>query len=209
VRNDANITKVSDLAQKKIAVPQGTGPSQGLDQLLQEAHLKRDSVARVNATFGNMGPMLVQGSVDAMVGLEPFLTLTKEKMPGNATILVRLGKYVQGGGLFLIFDKWAREHPDKIVDAVAALWEGQKWVRDHRAEAATIMAEFLKADSHSVNIAFDYLDFDPIVDDFTLQSLNATSKYLAEQGIIQQPVNVEEHLGAYRKTVEALKLRSH
>ena len=31
----------------------------------------------------------------------PFLTLTEEKMAGQATLLLRLGKLVQGGGLFL------------------------------------------------------------------------------------------------------------
>ena len=31
---------------------------------------------RVNANYGNMGQMLIAGSVDAMAGLEPFLTLT-------------------------------------------------------------------------------------------------------------------------------------
>ena len=123
VRNDANIKTPADLKGKKIAVPQGTAPAQGLNQLILQAGLPRDAVQRVNANYGNMGQMLIAGSVDAMAGLEPFLTLTEEKMAGQATILLRLGKLVQGGGLFLITDQWAAANPTKMADAVAALWE--------------------------------------------------------------------------------------
>ena len=113
VRKDANINTPQDLKGKKIAVPQGTAPAQGLNQVLQQAGLPRDSVMRVNANYGNMGQMLISGAVEAMAGLEPFLTLTEEKMEGEATILLRLGKHVQGGGLFLITDKWAAANPDQ------------------------------------------------------------------------------------------------
>ena len=61
VRKDANITKPEDLRGKKVAVPQGTAPAQGLNQVVRRAGLPADSVKRVNATYGNMGQMLVQG----------------------------------------------------------------------------------------------------------------------------------------------------
>src|SRR5690242_20116209 len=93
VRKEANIGSAKDLAGKRVAVPQGTAPAQGLSQVVQEAGLPRDAVLRVNATYGNMGQMLVQGAVDAMVGLEPFLTLTEEKMEGKAAMPMRLGKH--------------------------------------------------------------------------------------------------------------------
>ena len=98
VRKEADIKTPADLKGKKVAVPQGTAPAQGLNQLIQEAGLPRDAVQRVNANYGNMGQMLIAGSVDAMAGLEPFLTLTQEKMEGKGTLLLRLGKQVQGGG---------------------------------------------------------------------------------------------------------------
>ena len=98
VRNDADIKSPADLKGKRVAVPQGTAPAQGLSQLIQQAGLPRDLVNRVNATYGSMGQMLIQGAVDAMVGLEPFLTLTEEKMAGNGKILDAPGKVVQGGG---------------------------------------------------------------------------------------------------------------
>lgn len=68
VRKESHINSPADLRGKTVAVPQGTAPAQGLSQVVLKAGLPADAVKRVNATYGNMGQMLVQGSVDAMVG---------------------------------------------------------------------------------------------------------------------------------------------
>ena len=118
VRKESHINSPADLRGKTVAVPQGTAPAQGLSQVVLKAGLPADAVKRVNASYGSMGQMLVQGSVDAMVGLEPFLTLTEDTMQGKASLLMRLGQYVQGGGFFLITNNWAKAHPDRVADAV-------------------------------------------------------------------------------------------
>ena len=207
VRNDANIRSPQDLKGKRVAVPQGTAPAQGLSQVVQQAGLPSDSVRRVNATYGNMGPMLIQGAVEAMVGLEPFLTLTEEKMEGKATILLRLGKVVQGGGFFLITNEWAAANPKKVPDAVAALWESQQWVRKNPKEAAAIEAEFLKVEPRIVEVTFKWLNYDPLLDDFMRKSVDATSTYLASEGLIPKPVEAKDHLAAFDKIVAEVKAK--
>lgn len=207
VRKDANIASAKDLKGKKIAVPQGTAPAQGLNQVLKEAGLPRDAVMRVNANYGNMGQMLIAGSVEAMAGLEPFLTLTEEKMEGKSAILMRLGKYVQGGGLFLISDKWAAANPTKIADAVAALWEAQQWVRKNPKEAAAIEAEFLKVEPRIVEVSFKVLTYDPLIDDFTSKSLQTTADYLAEEKLIPAPIKLGPHLVELNKVTQQIKAK--
>jgi sulfonate transport system substrate-binding protein len=207
VRKEAGIASAKDLKGKKIAVPQGTAPAQGLNQVLKEAGLARDSVMRVNANYGNMGQMLIAGSVDAMAGLEPFLTLTAEKMEGKASILMRLGKYVQGGGLFLISDKWAAANPTKVTDAVAALWEAQQWVRQNQKEAAEIEAGFLKVEPRIVEVSFKVLTYDPLIDDFTAKSLQTTADYLAEEKLIAAPVKLEPHLAELHRVTQQLRAK--
>lgn len=207
VRNDANIKTPADLKGKRVAVPQGTAPAQGLNQLIQQAGLPRDAVQRVNANYGNMGQMLVAGSVEAMAGLEPFLTLTEEKMAGQATILLRLGKHVQGGGLFLITDQWAAANPNKVADAVAALWESQQWVRQNPKEAAAIEAEFLKVEARIVEVTFKWLQYHPLIDDFTRQSLQTTALYLAAEKLIPVEVDPKQHLVEFERAVSAVKAK--
>jgi ABC-type nitrate/sulfonate/bicarbonate transport system substrate-binding protein len=201
VRKEANIASAKDLKGKKVAVPQGTAPAQGLNQIIQEAGLPRDAVMRVNANYGNMGQMLISGSVDAMAGLEPFLTLTEEKMAGQGVLLMRMGKYVQGGGLFLITDKWAAANPTKIVDAVAALWESQQWVRRNPREAAAIEAEFLKVEPRIVEVSFT------LIDDFTAKSLQTTADYLAAEKLIPAPVKPADHLGTLNRITAEVKAK--
>ena len=207
VRNDANIKSAADLKGKRVAVPQGTAPAQGLSQLMQQAGLSNDAVNRVNATYGSMGQMLIQGSVDAMVGLEPFLTLTEEKMAGQATMLLRLGKLVQGGGLFLITNAWAAAHPAKVADAVAALWEAQQWVRKNQKEAAEIEAEFLKVEPRIVEATFKWLNYDPLIDDFTAKSLEATSTFLAAEKLIPSPMKAADHLVDFNRIVGEVRTK--
>ncbi|MFZ5779534.1 MAG: ABC transporter substrate-binding protein [Pseudomonadota bacterium] len=207
VRNEAHIATPKDLKGKKVAVPQGTAPAQGLNQVLKEAGLPADSVKRVNATFANMGQMLASGAVDAMAGLEPYVSITQEKMAEQATILARLGKYVQGGGFFLISDKWAAAHPDKVADAVAALWESQQWVRQHTKEAAEIDAAFLKVDPHIAEGAMKWLTYDPLVDDFTAKSLQTTADYLAAEKFIPAPIKLEPHLADLNRVTKEVKAK--
>jgi ABC-type nitrate/sulfonate/bicarbonate transport system substrate-binding protein len=207
VRKDANITKPEDLAGKKVAVPQGTAPAQGLSQVVLKAGLPADSVKRVNATYGNMGQMLVQGAVDAMVGLEPFLTLTENTMEGKASMLMRLGQYVQGGGFFLITDAWAKAHPDRITDVVMAVWESQQWLRQHQKEATEMEATYLKVKPDDITAAFKWLKYDPLVDEFTRQSVKTTSEYLAKEGLIPKPVDAEQNLKELDKVTSELKAK--
>lgn len=201
VRKSANINTPADLKGKKVAVPQGTAPAQGLSQLMQQAGLPSDSVNRVNATYGAMGQMLIQGAVDAMIGLEPFLTLTEEKMAGEGKLLMRLGKIVQGGGLFLIGNAWAEKNPTKVKDAVAALWESQQWVRKNPKEAAALQAEFLKVEPRIVEVTFKWLNYDPLIDDFTAKSLDATAKYLAAEKLIPSVIKPDDYLVDFKRVV--------
>src|SRR5262249_6476594 len=140
---------------------------------------------------GNMGQMLIQGAVDGMVGLEPFLTLTMQNMGDKAVLLTRLGKFVQGGGFFLISDKWAAAHPDRLRDAVEGVWGAGKFVRENEKEASEIEARAIKADPAVVEASIKWLGFDPLLDDFTLASLKTTSDYLASEKIISRDVDLK------------------
>jgi sulfonate transport system substrate-binding protein len=205
VRKESNINSAADLRGKTVAVPQGTAPAQGLSQVVLKAGLPADAVKRVNAAYGAMGQMLVQGSVDAMVGLEPFLTLTEDVMQGKASILMRLGKFVQGGGFFLITDKWAKANPDKVSNAVMAVWESQQWLRTHAEEATAFEAAYLKVKPEYITAAFKWLSYDPLVDDFTRESIKSTSSYLATEGLISKQIDIDKHLKKLDEVTAELK----
>jgi ABC-type nitrate/sulfonate/bicarbonate transport system substrate-binding protein len=120
---------------------------------------------------------------------------------------LRLGKLVQGGGFFLISDQWAAANPTKIADAVAALWESQQYVRQNPKEAAAIEAEFLKVEPRIVEVTFKWLNYHPLIDDFTRQSLDTTAKYLAAEKLTPMEVNPKEHLVEADKIIAQVKAK--
>jgi ABC-type nitrate/sulfonate/bicarbonate transport system substrate-binding protein len=143
-----------------------------------------------------------------MVGLEPFLTLTENVMEGKASMLMRLGEYVQGGGFFLITDSWANANPDRVLPAVQALWESQQWLRKNHKEATEIEATYLKVKPDDIGAAFKWLKYDPLVDEFTRQSIKTTSEYLASEGLIAKSIDAEANLKALDKVTGELKTKA-
>jgi ABC-type nitrate/sulfonate/bicarbonate transport system substrate-binding protein len=195
-RRESNIRDLHDLRGKRVAIVAGTAPDYGFQAYLQSGGLRIDAVNVVNATYVSMGQMLIAGSVDAIVAIEPYLSLTLQKLGDQGILLTRLGRYVQGGGLFLISNAWAQAHPDRIDDAVLALWEAEQFVRQHPDEAAKVQAEFIKAPVESVETAFRYLTFDPRIDAFTTQSVEKMSDFLQEAGKITRKLDAQAVIGS-------------
>ena len=204
-RKNAGITTVQDLAGKTVALTPGTAPVQGFEQLLQSGGVPAGSVHRVNASFTTMGQMLIQGAVDAMVGIEPYLTLTQQELQANGVMVSRLGRFVQGGGFFYISDAWAAAHPDKIEDAVAALWDAEQFVRHNPQEAASIEATFIKANPSVIQATFQYLRFDPTIDDFTVKAFDGTAAYLLKGKLIPHAVSAADVLAPAIKMEATLR----
>jgi len=101
----------------------------------------------------------------------------------------------------------AAANPSKVPDAVAALWESQQWVRNNPKEAAAIEAEFLKVEPRIVEVTFKWLNYHPLIDDFTRQSLDTTAKDLAAEKLIPVEVDAKQHLVEFEKVVAQVKAK--
>lgn len=207
VRRSSGIHNFADLKGKRIAVVVGTASAQGLSDVLAAHGLSNADVKIVNANFGNMGQMLLSGAVDGMAGLEPFLTVTQEKIGKNGLLLTRFGKYVQGGGFFLITDAWAAKYPDKIVPALIGMAEAQRFVRQNLARASKLIAPFLGADPAIIQRSSKFLRFTWDIDPFTIKSLRQTSIYLAANKFIPKPVDINTLIAPALKATAELRRR--
>ena len=105
-------------------------------------------------------------------------------------------------------ERQVEAHPDRVADAVQALWESQQWLRQHPAEATAFQATFLKVEPKYITAAFKWLSYDPLVDDFTRQSIKSTSEYLATEGLISKPVDIDQNLKSLDKVTADLKTRA-
>lgn len=198
-RKASGIVAAKDLAGKRVALVPGTATVYGFELLLQSAGLAETAVQRVNSNYTTMGQLLIQGAVDAIVGIEPYLTLVEEKMHGEAVMVSRLGKFVQGGGFFIASDAWVTAHPGRIEDAVKAIWEAEQYVRHNLHESAELYAEFIKSDSASIEPSYKYLTFDPLIDEFTARSFDRTAEFLFREKRIPSVVTNEKVLAEARR----------
>ncbi len=112
VRKEANIASAKDLKGKKVAVPQGTAPAQGLEPdhpgCRPAARRGRPGQRqlRQHGPDADLRRGRCDGGPRALPDARP-----RRRWRAEGVLLLRMGKYVQGGGLFLITDKWAAANP--------------------------------------------------------------------------------------------------
>src|SRR5256885_12684724 len=77
-RKDSNITKVSDLKGKRVAVTRGTDPHIFLVRALLDAGLSEKDITPVLLQHPDGKTALIRGDVDAWAGLDPMMAQAEE-----------------------------------------------------------------------------------------------------------------------------------
>lgn len=143
VRADSRITKIADLAGKRIAVGEvESGSDMAADAMIEAYRLPVSRIKRFNVRLVKAAEMLAKNEVDALITVEnepaPAITELAGKLP--IRLLPIQGKEAQA---------WATQHiaymPQRIesgiypgVDAVPTLGVGILWVVNAKASPALI-----------------------------------------------------------------------
>src|SRR5262245_37863810 len=86
-RKGSGITKVEDLAGKKVGTPVGGTADEYLTVLLKKRGVAREKVTFLNVPPGNTVSALQGGSVDAVAVWEPFGSLVQAKIPDAVQVV--------------------------------------------------------------------------------------------------------------------------
>jgi sulfonate transport system substrate-binding protein len=144
VAKDSTITKVSELAGKKIAATSGTDPYFFLLQTLDEAGLTSADVEIVNLAHADGQKALENGDVDVWSGLDP-LTATSEKNAGSKIIYSNPG--FNSWGVLNARSKFLASNPE-LVEVVLLQYErARAWILANQDKAAQILAREAQLDS--------------------------------------------------------------
>lgn len=152
VRADAGITDIRGLAGRRVAVPQ-TGGTQdiSLRHALQSAGLNStDRGGKVNVlpnTPADTLTLFVKKELDAAWVTEPWVSrLVKE---GNGRILQDERDLWPGRKfattVVIVRSQFLQEHPDMVDRFLEAHVDTVNWIESHRAEAASLLGERIKA----------------------------------------------------------------
>ncbi len=177
---DSPMTSVKDLAGKTVAINTlGNINELSLRALAEAEGLDVASVKLVEAPFPNMEAALKNGSVDAYIAVEPFVTVAKSHNTAKALVE---SAHKSFGERFMIgswFAKksWVKDNPDTAAAFARAIDKASVFIRDNPEAAREILSANTKlAPELAEKIALPA--FDPKLDPADVQPLvDACAKY--------------------------------
>jgi ABC-type nitrate/sulfonate/bicarbonate transport system substrate-binding protein len=180
-RKGSGLTKVEDLAGKKIGTPIGGTADEYLTVLLKKNGVARDKVTFLNVPPGNIVSALQGGSVDAIAIWEPFGSLVEARIP-DAVLLVRggghIGYYINMAILNDVIDK----QPEVVERYVIGVAEAAQYTRKNLDEAAEIATRWAPGlDAAVARKAIRHMTFDPRITPHTVAAWEENVRILIEQ----------------------------
>jgi ABC-type nitrate/sulfonate/bicarbonate transport system substrate-binding protein len=187
-RKGTGITKVADLAGKKVGTPVGGTGHEYLGVVLKKAGVPAEKVTVVNVPPGNSVSALAGEQVDAISAWEPYGTLMLGKVP-EAVLVQRgggnIGYYINMSALADFLEK----NPDLVYRYAVALAEASQYTRQRLDEAAEITTRWVPGLDYDVaKKAIRNMRFDPRITKHTIASWEENVRILVEQKKMRQPM---------------------
>ena len=180
-RKGTGITKVEDLAGRKIGTPVGGTADEYLGVVLKRKGLSREKVNLLNVPPGNLVSALQGGGVDAVACWEPFGSLVQARVP-EAVLVSRggghIGYYINMAVRNDVIDK----SPELVERYVVALAEAAQYTRQHLDDAAEIATRWVTGlDGAVAKQAIRHMTFDPRITQHTVAAWEENVGILLEQ----------------------------
>jgi sulfonate transport system substrate-binding protein len=137
----SEITKVSDLKGKRVAVTRGTDPHIFLVRALAENGLSEKDVKLVLLQHQDGKLALERGDVDAWAGLDPLMAAAEVET--GAKLFFRKPE-ANTWGILNVREEFAAQHPAVVRKVIAAYEEARKWSLANPAELTKTLVAFTK-----------------------------------------------------------------
>jgi len=137
-RTDEGINTISDLNDKIIGVSRGTIAEFYLGQFLELNRLDLSNVTLVNVPFVQSQNALANGTVNAVLTLEPYVNQIETFLGSKVTAWPAQANQF-GYNDLLCTMAWAQQNPDIIVRLLKSLVQAENFVANHENEAINIV----------------------------------------------------------------------
>ncbi|MCU4179405.1 aliphatic sulfonate ABC transporter substrate-binding protein [Bosea sp. BH3] len=137
----SEITKVSELKGKRVAVTRGTDPHIFLVRALADAKLTEKDVKLVLLQHADGRLALERGDVDAWAGLDPLMAAAE--VESGAKLFYRKPED-NTWGVLNVREAFANENPALVKKVLAAYEEARAYARANPAELKKILVEYTK-----------------------------------------------------------------
>ncbi len=180
-RKSTGITKIEDLASKRVGLSVGGTADEYLGVLLKKKGLAREKVTFLNVPPGNYLSTLQGGSVEAVAVWEPFGSLIEAKVP-DAVLLSRGGGHLSYYINMAIRNDVIDKSPDVVERYVIGVAEAAQYTRKNPDEAAEIATRWAPGlDAAVARQALRHMTFDPRITRHTIAAWEENVGILLEQ----------------------------
>ena len=141
-RRDHGVANASDLGGKRIGVPRSTISEFYLSRFVTLHGQSLEEVTLVDLSRSDGVEALCNGSVDAVVTAEPYLSALRARLGDGASVLpVQSTQYTYA--VLVGSDAWIAGHPTETVRFLQAVQEADDWIQGHPADAKRILQDRL------------------------------------------------------------------
>jgi sulfonate transport system substrate-binding protein len=196
-RSDAGIAKgdLPALKGKKIAASFGTINHLYILALLEKGGLTPADVTLVNTPPPDMTVALLAKGIDAFVGWDPWPIVALKDVPG-AIEVVRGGGVIAYVGYNVGLRSWVAANGPTIEKFLAALSEGDQWMRKEPKRAAQVATRWipgLKQDVAEAAMEFNIQQADRRLSANNYRALWAATDRLNRLGFVKETFDVNKH----------------
>jgi len=180
-RKTTGITKIEDLAGRKLGTPVGGTADEYLGVVLTKKKIAREKVTVLNVPPGNLVSALQGGGVEAVACWEPFGSLVQARIP-DAVLVSRgggnIGYYIN----MAVRNELIDQKPDLVERYVIAMAEATQYTRQHLDEAAEIATRWVAGlDAAVARQAIRHMTFDARITQHTVAAWEENVRILMEQ----------------------------
>lgn len=187
---------LSSLRGKRIAASFGTINHLYVLALIEAAGLELEEVDLVNTPPPDMTVALLTGGIDAFVGWDPWPIVALKDVPG-AYEVVRGGNHISYLGFNVAMRDWAAANRETLEKFLAALSEGDQWMRQNPSDAAQVATRWIPGLAIEVAeeaMAYNIQQADRRLSANNYAALHAAVETLHRLGFIDSTFDVNDHM---------------
>ena len=197
-RSDSGISKsdLKTLKGKKIAASFGTINHLYILAVLEKAGLAPTDVTLVNTPPPDMTVALLAKGIDAFSCWDPWPIVAVKDVPGAVEIL-RGGDVISYLGFNVALRPWVEKNGATIEKFLAALSEGDKWMRANPKQAAQVATRWIpgiKPDVAEAAMQFNIQQADRRLSANNYRALWAAQDRLMRAGVLKSTFDVNKHI---------------
>ena len=175
-RRDLGISSIADLKGKTIGVAFGTAGEFYFGRFLDLNGIDLKNVTEVNVPFEQSQSALANGTVDAVVSLQPYVN-TIQSQGGNNTVSWSVQSYQAYYSDAVCMNSWATAHPDLIVRFLKATIQAQNYILTNQKNAMATVENRLNYTSSYMTAVWSDFQFSVSLDQSQILAMQDEARW--------------------------------